>query len=320
MWYVWDEVIQMKRGSLKIFLGYAAGVGKTYAMLEAAHALKQNGHDVVAGYIEPHQRPETSAQIKNLEIIEPQSVYRQNVALQEFNLEAALERHPEYILIDELAHTNAPGVRHHKRYQDIEELLHNGINVYTTVNIQHIESLNDVVEVITGVVVNERVPDRIFDEAETIALIDIAPRDLIDRLHAGKIYKTEQAKRALDNFFTEENLVALREIALRKAADQINQNSYKTSPYFTKEHILVCLSASPTNEKVIRTAARMADAFHATFTAVYVDDESDEMDDVSRQQLKVNIRLAEELNAQVSLLYGDDIALQLSEYAKISNV
>ena len=310
----------MKRGSLKIFLGYAAGVGKTYAMLEAAHALKQNGHDVVAGYIEPHQRPETSAQIKNLEIIEPQSVYRQNVALQEFNLEAALERHPEYILIDELAHTNAPGVRHHKRYQDIEELLHNGINVYTTVNIQHIESLNDVVEVITGVVVNERVPDRIFDEAETIALIDIAPRDLIDRLHAGKIYKTEQAKRALDNFFTEENLVALREIALRKAADQINQNSYKTSPYFTKEHILVCLSASPTNEKVIRTAARMADAFHATFTAVYVDDESDEMDDVSRQQLKVNIRLAEELNAQVSLLYGDDIALQLSEYAKISNV
>ncbi|QIK70793.1 sensor histidine kinase KdpD [Erysipelothrix sp. HDW6C] len=306
-------------GKLKIFLGYAAGVGKTFAMLDEANELLRSGVDVVGGYIEPHQRPETTARIQNLEVLTPQTVDYKGVKLYEFDLEAALERNPEVVIVDELAHTNAPGSRHKKRYQDIEELLRNGIDVYTTVNIQHIESLNDVVETITGIVVNERVPDHVFEQADTVELIDIAPHELMTRLHRGKIYKETQAKRALENFFTEDKLVALREIALRKTADQINSAHYKTASYSAKEHILVCLSASPSNEKVIRTAARLSDAFHAQFTAVYVELEDDD-DRVDHEVLRRNIRLAEELGAQITTLFGDDVAGQISEYAKVSHV
>ncbi|QIK57924.1 sensor histidine kinase KdpD [Erysipelothrix sp. HDW6A] len=310
--------MEQKQGKLKIFLGYAAGVGKTYAMLEAAQSLRKAGVDVVAGYIEPHQRPETIQKSEGLESIEPLIISYKGIQIKEFDLEAALSRHPEVILVDELAHTNVQGMRHRKRYQDIEELLRNGINVYTTVNIQHIESLNDVVEQITGVVVKERIPDHVFEDADTVELIDISPSELMLRLNQGKIYKDIQAQRALSNFFLEENLIALREIALRKTADQINQRNYLPSSSFTKEHILVCISDSPTSDKVIRTAARMADAFHAQFTAVYV--EFEEIDSVRDKSVKENLRLAEELGAQLTTLYGDDIANQIAEYAKISHV
>ncbi|MEG2931447.1 MAG: histidine kinase, partial [Ruthenibacterium sp.] len=200
------------RGRLKIFFGYAAGVGKTFAMLEAAHAAKQAGIDVVCGYIEPHTRPETMALAQGLAALPPMRVEHKSIVLSELDLDAALARHPQLLLVDELAHTNSEGCRHRKRYQDIEELLTAGIDVYTTVNVQHIESLNDLVASITGVTVRERVPDSVFDTAQQVEVVDIEPDDLIDRLGKGKIYKEKQAQKALDHFFTKDNLEALREI------------------------------------------------------------------------------------------------------------
>lgn len=207
------EEQSLNRGHLKIFFGYAAGVGKTYAMLKAAHSAKRRGVDVVAGYIEPHARPQTSALVNGLECL-PNLVSEYNgITLSEFNLDAALARHPQLILVDELAHTNAPVCQHTKRYQDIEELLNAGIDVYTTVNVQHIESLNDTVASITGIMVHERIPDSVFDNAGQVELVDIEPQELIERLQAGKVYNPTQAERATENFFTVENLTALREIA-----------------------------------------------------------------------------------------------------------
>lgn len=193
-------------GQLKIFFGYAAGVGKTYAMLEAAHHAKREGIDVVVGYVEPHARPETLALLDGLEVLPTMETDYGGIKLREFDLIGALDRHPQLILVDELAHSNVPGCRHMKRYQDVEELLQAGINVYTTVNVQHLESLNDLVSSITGVVVNERIPDYVFDRASQVELVDIEPSDLEKRLREGKIYRAQQAKRALQNFFTTENL------------------------------------------------------------------------------------------------------------------
>ena len=202
-------------GSLKIFFGYAAGVGKTYTMLEAAHELARKGVDVVAGYIEPHARPETLALLEGLEVLPTKTITYNKIELHEFDLDAAIKRHPKVILVDELAHTNATGSRNDKRYQDVEELLKIGIDVYTTLNVQHIESLNDIVSSITGVSVRERIPDSFFDLADQIEIIDIGTDELLERLKSGKIYRTVQAQRAMDNFFTVENLTALRDIALR---------------------------------------------------------------------------------------------------------
>ena len=210
------------RGHLKIFFGYAAGVGKTYAMLKAAHAAKRRRTDVVAGYIEPHARPKTAALLEGLELLPALQVKYNGITLREFDLDAAIARKPQLLLVDELAHTNAAGCRHAKRYQDIEELLKAGIDVYTTVTVQHIESLNDMVASITGVLVRERIPDSVFDGADQVTLVDIEPQDLIERLNAGYVYKQTQAKRAVAHFFTIENLTALREIALRRCADRMN--------------------------------------------------------------------------------------------------
>lgn len=212
-----------KRGKLKIFFGYAAGVGKTYAMLEAAHSAIAMGLDVVVGYIEPHTRPETLALLEGLELLPNLEVAYRGLVLREFNLDLALSRKPDLIIVDELAHTNVKGLRHEKRYSDIEELLDAGINVYTTLNVQHIESLNDVVASITNIVVKERIPDRIFKNAFQIELIDVDPSVLIERLNSGKIYVKNQAKKALKNFFIRENLVALRELALRETANSVNK-------------------------------------------------------------------------------------------------
>lgn len=317
----------LKRGKLKIFFGYAAGVGKTYAMLEAAHEALKAGVDVVAGYIEPHTRPETMNLLEGLEQIPILKINKKGVVLNEFNLDFAIKRHPKLILVDELAHTNIQGSRHLKRYQDIEELLKAGIDVYTTINVQHIESLNDIVASITGIIVRERIPDKIFDDANQVELVDIEPDDLIDRLNKGKVYKEKQAQKALENFFIKENLVALREIALRRTADQVNKIVEKNklimqnSSSYINEHILICLSSSPSNAKVIRTAARMANAFHGLFTALLV--ETPKIKKLSSQdqsRLLKNLKLAEQLGAKIVTVFGDDLAIQIAEYAKASGV
>lgn len=320
-----------KRGRLRIYFGYAAGVGKTCAMLNDAHEALKDGIDVVAGYIEPHARPETMNLLEGLDLLPPLEIPYKSVILKEFDLDLAIQRNPDLILIDEMAHTNADSCRHKKRYQDVEELLRAGIDVYTTINVQHIESLNDVVASITGVSVRERIPDSVFDSADQIELIDLEPEDLIDRLNKGKIYREEQAQRALANFFIKEKLIALRELALRRTADQVNriavQNSAKentqskiTNPY-GNEHILVCLSSAPSNAKVIRTAARMADAFHCAFTALFVETpETRELAAENMTNLRANLRLAEQLGAQIATINGEDIPGQIAEYAKTSRV
>ena len=315
-----------KRGHLKIFFGYAAGVGKTYAMLKAAHAAKRRGIDVVVGYVEPHPRPRTAALLKGLEILPNKQIPYHNIVLKEFDLDAVIKRKPQLVIVDELAHTNAEGCRHEKRYQDVEELLKAGIDVYTTVNVQHIESLNDMVASITGITVRERIPDRVFDNADQVELVDIEPEDLIERLHAGQIYLDTQAQKALTNFFSIENLTALREISLRRCADRVNKLTESAriksnSDYFTDEHILVCLSSSPTNAKIIRTASRMANAFKGTFTALFVEtSDFPNMSEEDKKRLRDNIHLAEQLGATIETVYGDDVAFQITEFARLSGV
>ena len=311
-------------GRLKIFFGYAAGVGKTYAMLEAAHQAQKEGVDVVVGYVEPHARPDTLALLEGLEVLSCREVDYRGIRLREFDLDGALARRPQLILVDELAHSNAPGCRHTKRYQDVEELLQAGINVYTTVNVQHLESLNDLVTSITGVVVNERIPDHVFDRANQVELVDIAPADLERRLEEGKIYRQRQAKQALENFFTAENLTALREIAMRRTADQLNRTAVqekKGRAARAGDHILICLSSAPSNAKVIRTAARMAEAFHSGFTALFVQTpETKELSGENIKRLRSNLRLAEQLGAQIATVYGADPAEQIAEYARVSGI
>lgn len=312
------------QGSLKIFFGYAAGVGKTYAMLEAAHQAQKEGIDVVVGYVEPHARPDTLALLTGLEVLPNQAIDYRGIQLREFDLDQALRRKPQLILVDELAHNNAPGCRHTKRYQDVEELLQAGVNVYTTVNVQHLESLNDLVSSITGITVNERIPDRVFDRASQVELVDIEPNELVKRLQAGKVYREGQARRALQNFFAPENLAALREIAMRRTADQLNRSAVQEGNQKSAragEHILICLSSSPSNAKVIRTAARMADAFHSGFTALFVQiPETKELSGENMKRLRGNLHLAEQLGAQISTVYGTDPAVQIAEYARVSGV
>ena len=310
-------------GKLKIFFGYAAGVGKTYAMLEAAHRAQSAGVDVAAGYIEPHTRPETMALLDGLEQLPPKVISYKGMRLKEFDLDAALKRRPALLLVDELAHTNAPGCRHVKRCQDVQELLRAGVDVYTTVNVQHLESLNDVVASITGVTVTERIPDSVFDCADQVEVVDLEPADLLERLHAGKIYQARQAARALDHFFTLENLAALREIALRRTADRLERSPVRADGAKSRagEHILICLSGAPSNAKVIRTAARMAEAFHGAFTALFVETAADgRRGEGERRRLQANLRLAEQLGARIATLYGGDPAVQIAQYAKLGGV
>lgn len=320
--YYAEEAAQ--QGRLKIFFGYAAGVGKTYAMLEAAHQAKTEGIDVVVGYVEPHARPDTLALLTGLEVLPNQMIDYRGIQLREFDLDQALQRKPQLILVDELAHNNAQGCRHTKRYQDVEELLQAGINVYTTVNVQHLESLNDLVSSITGITVNERIPDHVFDRASQVELVDIEPNELIKRLQTGKVYRERQAKQALQNFFTTENLAALREITMRRTADQLNRSAVQEGNQKSAragEHILICLSSAPSNAKVIRTAARMADAFHSGFTALFVQTpETKELSGENMRRLRSNLHLAEQLGAQISTVYGTDPAVQIAEYARVSGV
>lgn len=322
-----EEKLKKSRGKLKIFLGYAAGSGKTYAMLKAAHEAKKHHIDVVAGYVEPHARPDTQALVKGLETIAPMEIAYKGIKLREFDLDAALKRNPRLILVDELAHTNVKGCRNEKRYQDVKELLRAGIDVYTTMNIQHLESLNDIVGNVTHIEVRERVPDKVFDHADQVEVIDIEPEELIERMKEGKIYGPLQAERALENFFRREKLVALREITLRRTADRVNRiaeeerNALGEMDYHTGEHVLVCISPSPSNAKVIRTASRLAYAFHASFTGIYVETpKMQEADEKTKAAVKNHMDLARALGADIVTVYGTDIAYQIVEYAIVGNI
>ncbi|MGN0530031.1 MAG: ATP-binding protein [Eubacterium sp.] len=314
------------KGRLKIFFGYASGVGKTYAMLKAAHSAKSKGVDVVLGYIEPNAHPETAALCEGIEGLTVYEAKHNGITLEEFDLDAALNRKPRLILVDELAHTNADKSRHAKRFQDIEELLEAGIDVYTTLNVQNIESLNDTVASITGIVVNERIPDSIFDNASQVEFVDIEPSDLTERLNAGNVYSKEQTGRAANGFFTIENLTALREIAMRRCADRVNIISERArlknnADYRTDEHILVCLSSAPSNAKIIRTAAKMANAFHSEFTALFVETPDFQyMSAENKGRLRQNISLAKQLGAKIETVYGEDVPFQISEFSRLSGV
>ena len=316
---------QPRRGRLKIFFGMSAGVGKTYAMLQEAQERRRSGTDVVAGYIETHKRPETDALKPGLEELPPRWVEYRGVRLREFDLDAALARRPRLILVDELAHTNAEGLRHSKRCQDVLELLDAGIDVYTTVNVQHIESLNDVVAQITGIPVQETVPDSIIERADEIELVDIPPDDLLQRLRDGKVYVADQVQHAVERFFRRENLVALRELALRETAARVGEQVRveragrgETRPWATADRILVCVGPSPLSARVIRIARRMAAATQAEWIAVSV--ETPGQSDLAAAQVRRNLKLAERLGAEPTVLSGERIVDEILAYAVRNNI
>ena len=297
------------RGQLKIFFGYAPGVGKTCAMLQAAQDARRRGVDVVCGWVDDHGRTGTRSRMGALERL---PMMRLPNGAGEFDLDAALRRRPKLILLDEINHVNAPNCRHSRRYQDVEELLNAGIDVYATVNVQHIESLNDQVAAITGAPERERIPDEVFDRADQVELVDVEPEDLLERLRAERG----------DVNWTLETLRALREIALRRCADRVNLLTGDQSARFhTDEHVLVCLSSAPSNARIIRTAARMAAAFHGGFTALYVETpDFSAMSEADRDRLRANMRLARQLGATIETVCGDDIPYQIAEFARLSGV
>ena len=321
-----QEKTDAQKGKLKIFLGYAAGVGKTYAMLDAAHEAKKRGVDVAIGYIEPHTRPETAALLEGLEKIPSQKIIYKGKTFKELDIDAVLARNPEVVLIDELAHANVPVMRHLKRYGDVEELLAAGIHVYTTVNIQHIESLQDLVEDITGFKVHERIPDYLIDDATQLNLVDIEPEDLIQRLKQGKIYSVEQADKAFQYFLKEQNLEALREIALRRTADAIyhqksDQNDVSGHGQHVEEHILVGISSSPTNAKVIRAAARLAHALPGKFTGLYVQNiKKTSESKAANERVQQHMKLIEQLGGHVVVVHEDDVSAAIANYVQFSGV
>mgnify|MGYP001384056047 CR=1 FL=1 len=315
-------------GKLKIFLGYAAGVGKTYAMLEAAWQRRLDRHDVVAAYVESHGRFETDSLLAGLEIVPPAIVVYQGVELKEMDLDAVLARKPEIALVDELAHTNAPGSRHEKRWQDIEELLAAGIDVFTTVNIQHFESLNDIVAQITGIAIRETVPDSLLDRAEELRLVDIPPEDLLERLREGKVYIPAQAALAMERFFQPGNLMALRELSLRRAASRVDDQMREymetrsiAGPWSTAERLLVCVSGSPYSEKLIRTTRRLADELKAPWITAYIETPGDsKFVRENRERVWHDLRLAESLGAQVATITAPSVPEALIDYAVRHNV
>src|SRR5467141_1342467 len=287
-------------GKLRIFVGAAPGVGKTYEMLQSARARQRDGYDIVVGAVETHGRKETEALLEGLEVVPRNRIEYRGQWLEEMDLDALIARHPQIALVDELAHTNAPGSRHPKRYLDVEELLSRGIDVYTAVNIQHIESLNDVVAQITHVRVRETVPDSIFDRADAIELIDLTPDDLIQRLREGKVYVPKQAERALEHYFSPGNLTALRELALRRTAERVDeqllthmQANAIAGPWAAGERVLVCLSEDPRAAGLVRYTKRLADRLHAPWTALSIETRrSLQLTEEQRDRLADTLRLA----------------------------
>jgi two-component system sensor histidine kinase KdpD len=325
---VQGEEWQKHRGKLKIFLGYVAGVGKTYGMLKAAHLRKHEGIDVKIGYIETHGRPETEALLEGLDAIPRKMVEYRNVKLPEMDIDAILSVKPQLVLVDELAHTNAPLSRHPKRYQDVEEILDAGIDIYTTLNIQHLESLNDVVAQITGVTVQETIPDRVIDEASEIELVDLPPQELIQRLREGKVYVPELAAQAIEKFFNEGNLYALRELTLRRAAERIDEQMLAymqiraiSGPWAAKENILVCVGPSPLSERLVRVARRQADRMNARWTAIYVETPSHRgLRKEAKEQVWRSLQLAEKLGAKTVTVFGLNVADTTIDFARKHNI
>ncbi|MGB9126871.1 MAG: sensor histidine kinase KdpD [Methanoregula sp.] len=325
---VQKEELQKKRGKLKIFLGYIAGVGKTYEMLKAAHLRKDEGIDVRIGYIEPHGRHETEVLMEGLPVIPLRTNEYHGVKLTEMDLDAILTAHPQLVLVDELAHTNIPGSRHLKRYQDVEELLAAGIDVYSTLNVQHIESLNDVVARITGVIIKEKIPDRVIDEATEIEVVDLAPPELLQRLREGKVYVPEMAARAIEQFFNEGNLYALRELVLRRAAERVDtqmlaymQTRSIPGPWPVGEYLLVCIGPGPLAERLIRTARRQADRINAHWCAIYIETPAHHrLSREAKEQVDRSLQMAEKLGATTISLFGLNVANTVIEYARQHNV
>jgi two-component system, OmpR family, sensor histidine kinase KdpD len=319
-----------RAGRLKIFVGAAPGVGKTYEMLQSAHARLKAGADVVVGVVETHGRAETEALLAGLEVLPRKPSPYKDQGLTEMDLDALIARRPQIALVDELAHTNVPGSRHPKRYLDVEELLSRGIDVYTAVNIQHIESLNDVVAQITHVRVRETVPDSVFDRADAIELIDLTPDDLIQRLKEGKVYVPKQAERALEHYFSPGNLTALRELALRRTAERVDeqllthmQANAIAGPWAAGERILVCVSEDPRAAGLVRYTKRLADRLHAPWTAISIETRrSLQLTDAQRDRLADTLRLAEALGAEALTLPGGGrrIADDVITYAQANNV
>src|SRR5262245_26474038 len=321
---------ESRAGKLRIFVGAAPGVGKTYEMLETARARQRDGYDIVVGVVETHGRKETEALLEGLEILPRRPIEYRGQRLEEMDLDAILARRPQIAVVDELAHTNAPGSRHPKRYLDVEELLSQGIDVYTTVNIQHIESLNDVVAQITRVRVRETVPDSIFDRADAVELVDITPEDLIERLKEGKVYVPRQAERALEHFFSPTNLTALRELALRRTADRVDEQLFTQmqeraipGPWAAGERVLVCVSEDPRAAGLVRYAKRIADRLHGPWTARYIETpRSLQLSEEQRDRVADTLRLAQALGGEAVTIPGGDrrIADSVMAYAHANNL
>jgi two-component system, OmpR family, sensor histidine kinase KdpD len=323
-----EQEARGRRGKLKVFFGAAAGVGKTYAMLEAAREQRADGVDVLVGYVETHGRAETDALLEGLEILPPRMVEYRGTTLREFDLDGALARRPALIVVDELAHTNAPGLRHAKRWQDVLELLDAGIEVYTTINVQHVESLNDVVAKITGVIVRETVPDSILEQADEVELIDLPPDDLLERFKDGKVYMPDQAQEAVRNFFRKGNLIALRELALRRTAERVDAQMRvymhehaidKAWP--TVERLLVCVSPGPESARLVRAAKRMADRLGAPWVAAYVETPAQlRLPTEVKDRVTQTLRLAEQLGAETARLPGQKMSDAILAFAHDRNV
>lgn len=322
------EAEREKRGQLKIFFGACAGVGKTFAMLSAARAAKQDGTDVIIGIVETHGRAETAAQLGDLDVLPLKRMAYRDKELTEFDLDAALARKPSLILVDELAHSNVEGSRHPKRWQDVEELLSVGIDVFTTLNVQHIESLNDVVGQITGIRVNETIPDKVFDMADEVTLVDLPADELLQRLQEGKVYQAQQAERAGKSFFRKGNLIALREMALRRTADRVDSqmreyrnDSAISQVWQAKDRLLVCVGIDAEAERLVRVAARLAQSLKSDWLAVYVETPKlQRLPEKQRSIIAKTLKLAETLGAEAASLSGTNVAEVILNYARNKNV
>src|SRR5262245_13672296 len=313
---------------LKVFFGPYPGVGKTYAMLEAAGERKREGIDVAVGVVETHGRPETAALLQELEVLPQKEIIYKGIQLKEFDLEAALARKPQLIVVDELAHTNAPESRHAKRWQDVEELLNASISVYTTLNVQHWESLNDVVAQVTGVRVRETVPDSFLLKAHEVELVDLPPADLLKRMSEGKVYVGDQAIRAAENFFQVGNLIALRELALRHTAERVDaeMQEFKTRYAISKilpvkDRLVVGITASPHSARLVRATLRLASSLRCEWITVYVQTpEHEKLPADQKARIIDTLRLAERLGGETAILTGQNVSEELLNYARQRNV
>ncbi len=316
------------RGRLRIYLGMAPGVGKTFAMLMEGNRRKQRGTDVVIGFVETYGRPQTIQAIGDLEVVPRRKVQYRGVTLEEMDTDAVIRRHPQVALVDELAHTNAPGSKHKKRWEDVQELLDHGITVIATLNIQHLESLADIVERITGAPVRERIPDEVVDKADEVELVDMSPHSLRQRIRHGNVYPPERAQQALHQFFREGNLTALRELALRKLSTAVEQDLDEymrqhdiEAVWPAGERVMVCVGTHPDAQQLLRRGWRMADRFQAELVAVFVETPAwAHASPEEKRQLEENLRFAEDLGAKVQRVKGSDVAEELARVAHQQNV